>query len=145
MNGRNKIKFLQMINDKSVIADFYKYGIIKNDNTIVLFNETEHRATVSTSDFLQDVEVELSDDGLLSIKAKRIVYDFYYTDKSIFMRVFEDCWEHEPHPKLIKTGKRYFWSKKKERYVDVGWVRTTETENVTYIVSLNNYKIEIFD
>ena len=57
--------------NKSVNVDIYKYGIIKNDNTIVLFNETEHRATVSTSDFLQDVEVELSDDGLLSIKAKR--------------------------------------------------------------------------
>ena len=134
-----------MINDNSVIADFYKYGIIKNDNTIVLFNETEHRACVLTSVFLQDVEVKSSDYGLLTIKAKRIVYDFYCTDNTIFMRVFEDCWEHEPHPKQIKTGKRYFWSKKKERYVDAGWVRTTETENVTYIVSVNNYKIEIFD
>jgi len=134
-----------MNNDKSVIADFYKYGIIKNDNTIVLFNETEHRACVSTSDFLQDVEVKSSDYGLLTIKAKRIVYDFYCTDNTIFMRVFEDCWKHEPNPKQIKTGKRYFWSKKKERYVDAGWCRTTETENVTYIVSVNNYKIEIFD
>ena len=131
---------------KKMICSHYEYGIVHTDK-VTLFNETEHYGKISSSDFLRDVDVCLDylDNGILIMKAKKIVYDFYSLEKSFCGRVFESDWEHEPDSKLIHTGKRYFWSRKRERFVFSGWNRTTEEVNITIAVNLNTYKIEIFD
>lgn len=114
----------------------YTYGIV-NDTTVILFNESTVSRSLLSSDFLDGVDVSIDDNGILTIIGKRIIYDLYIHGD----RVFEDEWKHTPDKKLIKTGKRWPWSKKKEMYVNSGWVRTTAREDVIYI--LNNYKIEI--
>lgn len=131
---------------KKLICSHYKYGIVHTDK-ITLFNDTDHYGKITSSDFLRDVDVCLDylDNGILFMNAKKIVYAFYVPEKSFCGRVFESDWEHEPHPKLIHTGKRHFWSRKRERFVYSGWNRTTEEVNITIAVNLNTYKIEIFD
>lgn len=118
----------------------YDYGIINGD-TIKLFNNSTLDIHPLHDEGLEDVSVEFCDNGLLKIDAKKIEYDFY--SPSAGRRIFEEDWERTPHPKCIKEGKRYFWSKNKERYVYCGWVRTTETTPMQYILS--KYKVEIYD
>ena len=118
----------------------YDYGII-DGSTIKLFNNSTIDIHPSYDVALEDVNVEFCDNGVLNIDAKKIEYDFY--DRSYGRRIFEEDWQRTPHPKCIKEGKRHFWSKKKERYVNWGWVRTTETTPVQY--ALNKYKVEIYD
>ena len=118
----------------------YDYGII-NGGTIKLFNNSIMDIHPFDDEGLEDVNVELCDNGVLKIDAKKIEYDFYFHSDGI--RIFEEDWRRTPHPKCIKEGKRHFWSKNKERYVNCGWVRTTETTPVQYI--LNKYKVEIYD
>lgn len=116
----------------------YNFGIIKNDY-IILFNKSTVTGTVTTDDFIEDVSINLTDNEILTISGQRIEYD-YYPD---YNRIFEDEWKNTPDNKLIKEGKRHFWSSKKERYVNRGWVRTTKRTPVTYI--LNNYKLKILE
>lgn len=120
--------------------EHYDYGIINSD-TIKLFNNYTMNFQPLHDDSLEDVNVEFCDNGVIKIYAKKIEYDFYmYSDES---RIFEEDWKRTPHPKCIKEGKRHFWSKKKERYVNFGWVRTIETVPIQYILS--KYKVEIYD
>lgn len=135
-----------MEDNKEIKLDsFYKYGIVTG-KTIMLFNETEHSSSVLGSDFLNDVTVCFNEqNGLLKISGQRVKYDYYAPGVSYFGRVFEDKWDEEPHQKLIRTGKRHFWSKIKERYVDSGWIRTTKTSSYTLIASIDNFNIEVFD
>ena len=114
----------------------YKYGIIKDD-VVKLFDN-------STIDFhplnaipLEDVNVHIDNSGILFIEALEIDYDFYLEHK-----VWEDEWLQEPEPELIKTGKKWPWSKPK-RYVKGGWVRTTKRIPRKFI--MNSYKIEMPD
>ncbi len=118
----------------------YDYGIISGD-TIKLFNNSLIEYRLLHDDGLEDVNVEFCDNGVLKIDAKKIEYDFY--SPSGGRRIFEEDWERTPHLKEIKEGKRHFWSKNKERYVNCGWVRTAETTPVQYII--NKYKVEIYD
>lgn len=118
----------------------YKYGIINGDK-IVLFNETIHEDTILTSDFLTDVTIEQTENGILDISANRIIYDFY--GNKYGYRIFEKDWKHTPHPKEIHEGKRWWFSKKKERFVYHGWIRSNETEPMHYMFS--KYKIEIYE
>jgi len=119
-----------------MIDKHYRYALIEGSN-IKLFNESTVNFTVLTTDALENVDVEIDDNGILSIEADRIIY-FYTTTK-----LWEDEWEKEPEPKLIKEGKRYWFSKKVKRYVEKGWIRTAKREKVKYI--MNNYKIEILE
>ena len=57
-------------------------------------------------------------------------------------RIFEEDWVNTPLPREIKKGKRHFWSKKEESYVDCGWVKTIETTQIQYILS--KYKVKIY-
>ena len=122
------------------MTQHYNYAII-NGSTVKLFNNSIIDFSPLHDDALEDVNVELCDNGLLKIDAKRIEYDFYLHSDG--RRVFEEDWERTPHPKCIKEGKRHFWSKNKERYVNFGWVRTIETVPMKYIIS--KYKLEIYD
>ena len=117
----------------------YNFGIISDDN-IVLFNETAHESVILTSDFLTDVTIEQNENGVIDISANRIIYDFYGHEHGY--RIFEKDWQHTPHPKEIHEGKRWCFSKNKERFVYRGWVRTNEVEPIHYIFS--KYKIEIY-
>ena len=120
----------------------YEYGIISSNGNLILFNDSVQEASLFTSEFLKDVNVTIRANGILEIHAYRIEYDFYsHSDSTDFRRVFEESWRRTPHPKCIKEGKRHFWSRKKERYVNNGWVRTTETTPVEFV--LNKYKIDI--
>lgn len=114
----------------------YNYGVIEG-NTITLFNDSTITRSLLYSDFLKDVSVEISDTGILYISANKLEYDLYMCGS----RIFEDEWKRTPDPKLIKEGKRYIWSRNKEKYVNGGWVRTTERTPIKYV--FNNYKIEI--
>ena len=118
----------------------YDYGIINGD-TIKLFNNSIMNIQPLYDECLEDVNVEFCDNGVLQIDAKKIEYDFYRCSDGI--RIFEEDWQRTPHPKCIKEGKRHYWSKNKERYVDYGWVRTTETTPMQCILS--RYKVEIYD
>ena len=122
------------------MTQHYNYAII-NGSTVKLFNKSIIDFSPLHDDALEDVDVELCDNGLLKIDAKRIEYDFYLHSDG--RRVFEEDWERTPHPKCIKEGKRHFWSKNKERYVNFGWVRTIETVPMKYIIS--KYKLEIYN
>lgn len=122
------------------MTQHYNYAII-NGSTVKLFNKSIIDFSPLHDDALEDVNVELCDNGLLKIDAKRIEYDFYLHSDG--RRVFEEDWERTPHPKCIKEGKRHFWSKNKERYVNFGWVRTIETVPMKYIIS--KYKLEIYN
>lgn len=117
----------------------YNYGIISGDN-IKLFNESEIPVYPSNDDALVDVDVEFCENGLLKIDAKKIKYDFYSCSDG--SRIFEEDWINAPIPREIKRGKRHFWSKKEEAYVDCGWVRTMKTTQIQYILS--KYKVEIY-
>lgn len=119
----------------------YNYGIITGDTTVKLFNNSIINISPSYDVGLEDVTIEYDDNGILRINAKKIEYDFYGPSHS--RRIFEEDWERIPHRKEIKEGKRHFWSKKMERYINNGWVRTTETTQMQYILS--NYKVEIYD
>lgn len=118
---------------------YFNYGIISGD-TVTLYNESEMSVFPSSDDELVDVDVEFCENGLLNINAKKIQYDFY----SCFdgSRIFEEDWRNTPLPKEIKKGKRSFWSKKEESYVDCGWVKTTKTTQIQYILS--KYKVKIY-
>lgn len=118
----------------------YDYGIIEGD-TVKLFNNSTIGIYPLYDETLEDVNVEFCDNGVLKIDAKRIEYDFYFHSNG--RRIFEEDWKSPPHPKHIKEGKRHFWSKNKEKYVTHGWVRTTETTPMQYI--LNKYKVEAYD
>lgn len=124
----------------------FKYGII-DGFSVMLFNETEHKATVSTSDFLINVKIKMENNGVINIQADRIIYDFY--DPSRGRRIFEKDWIHQPHPRLIHEGKRWWkvltGGKETERFVYSGYVRSTETESVQYILPINKYTITIYD
>lgn len=122
------------------MTQHYNYAII-NGSTVKVFNNSIIDFSPLHDDALEDVDVELCDNGLLKIDAKRIEYDFYLHSDG--RRVFEEDWERTPHPKCIKEGKRHFWSKNKERYVNFGWVRTIETVPMKYIIS--KYKLEIYN
>ena len=122
------------------MTQHYNYAII-NGSTVKLFNNSIFDFSPLHDDALEDVNLELCDNGLLKIDAKRIEYDFYLHSDG--RRVFEEDWERTPHPKCIKEGKRHFWSKNKERYVNCGWVRTIETVPMKYIIS--KYKLEIYN
>lgn len=117
----------------------YDYGVI-SDDTVKLFNESDVSIYPPSDDALVDVDVEFCVNGLLKIDAKKIKYDYYSCLGE--SRIFEEDWENVPHPKCIKKGKRHFWSKKEELYVDCGWVRTIETTKIQYI--LNKYKVKIY-
>ncbi len=119
----------------------YKYGLLSG-TTLILFNDTEHRANPLNTEFLEDVKIQIKDNGCLEITARRIIFDFYSFSDG---RIFEKYWQRQPHPKEIHEGKRWWWSRKKERFVNAknGSVRTTETVNVHYVLTI--YKIEIFD
>lgn len=118
----------------------YKYGLLSG-TTLILFNDTEHRANPLNTDFLEDVKIQINGHGCLEITAKRIIFDFYsFRDGR---RIFEEHWQSQPHQKEIHKGKRWWWSRKKERFVNNGFVRTTKTENIQYV--LNTYKIITFD
>lgn len=119
----------------------YDYGIITSD-TIKLFCNSTINIHPLYDVALEDVTIEYDDNGILHINAKKIEYDFYSLN-FYGRRIFEDDWKRTPHRKEIKEGKRHFWSKKMERYVNCGWVRTTETTSMQYI--LNKYKVEIYD
>ena len=118
----------------------YEYGAV-NGSTVKLFNNSIIDIQPLHDVALVDVNVEFSNNGLLKIDAKRIEYDFYRHSDG--RRIFEEDWKRTPHPKCIKEGKRHFWSKMKERYINYGWVRTTEVTPMRYI--LNKYKVEIYD
>lgn len=121
-----------------MIDKHYKCALIEGSN-IKLFNESTVKFTVLTTDALENVDVEIDNNGILSIEADRIIY--FYTPTILW----EDEWKEEPaEPKLIKEGKRYWFSKKVKRYVEKGWIRTTKRERVKYIMN-NNYKIEILE
>lgn len=117
----------------------FNYGIISGD-TVTLYNEPGLPVYPSDEDALVDVDAEFCENGVLKIDAKKIKYDYY----SCFdgSRIFEEDWRNTPLPKEIKKGKRSFWSKKEEPYVDCGWVETTKTTPVQYILS--KYKVKIF-
>lgn len=116
----------------------FNYGIISGDN-VTLFNESERSVYPLNEAALIDVDAEFCENGVLKIDAKKIKYDFYscYDGK----RIFEEDWVNPPHPKEIKAGKRHFWSKKEESYVECGWVRTMKTTQIQYILS--KYKVKI--
>lgn len=116
----------------------FKYGIINGD-IVTLFNESEMQIYPLSEDALVDVDAEFCENGLLKIDAKKIKCDFYSSSDG--SRIFEEDWVHAPHPDEIKRGKRHFWSKKEESYVDCGWVRTTETTQIQYVLS--KYKVKI--
>ena len=116
----------------------YNYGIINGD-TVKLFNDSTFDIHPLHDVALEGVSVELCDNGVLKIDAKEIQYDFYFHSNG--RRIFEEDWQRTPHPKCIKEGKRHFWSRNKERYVNFGWVRTTETTPMQYFLS--KYKVEI--
>lgn len=117
----------------------FNYGIISGD-TVTLFNKSEKPPVFpSNEDALVDVDAEFCENGLLKINAKKIKFDFYSCcDGS---RIFEEDWINAPHPKEIKKGKRHFWSKKEESYVDCGWIETTKTTQIQYVLS--KYKVKI--
>lgn len=117
----------------------YNYGIISGD-TVTLFNESEMSVFPSNEEALVDIDAEFCENGLLKIDAKRIKYDFYSRYNG--SRIFEEDWVNAPHPREIKKGKRHFWSKKEESYVDCGWVKTIETTQVQYVLS--KYKVKIY-
>ena len=122
----------------------FKFGIIdERKDSIILFNDwSKHpKFFMSMSTQLVDVNVEFTDKGFLVIRAKRIEYDLYisfHNDK-----YFEEDWVRQPDKNYIKEGKRHFWSTKKEKYVESGWVKAEETTPITYV--LNKYKVEILD
>lgn len=118
----------------------YNYGIITNENKVILFNETEQSAPIVSSDFLTDVNCNIDKNGVLQISAYRIIYDLYLCDG---YRIFKKYWKHTPHPKEIHEGRRFIWSREKEQFVYRGWVRSSETELVEYV--MNNYRIEIYE
>ena len=118
----------------------YDYGIITS-NTTKLFNNSKIDFYPLLDVALENVTIEYDDNGILHINANKIKYDFY--GHSYGRRIFEEDWKRIPHRKEIKEGKRHFWSKKMERYIIYGWVRTTETTQMQYILS--NYKVEIYD
>ena len=118
----------------------YDFGIINGD-TIKLFNNSTMNIHPLDDECLEDVNVDFCDNGVLEINAKKIEYDFYMHSDG--RRIFEEDWKRTPHPKEIKEGKRHFWSKNKERYVNFGWVRTTETTPMKCILS--KFKVEIYD
>lgn len=116
----------------------FNYGIISGD-TVTLYNESEMPVFPSSEDALVDVNAEFCENGLLKIDAKKIKYDYY--SRFDGSRIFEEDWRNTPLPKEIKKGKRSFWSKKEESYVDCGWVKTTKTTQIQYILS--KYKVKI--
>lgn len=117
----------------------FNYGIISGD-TVTLYNESEMPVFPSSEDALVDVDAEFCENGLLKIDAKKIKYDYY--SRFDGSRIFEEDWRNTPLPKEIKKGKRSFWSKKEESYVDCGWVKTTKTTQIQYILS--KYKVKIY-
>lgn len=122
------------------MENHYEYGIISN-NELVLFNNSIQDASLLHSDFLKDVNVNVMENGVLEVTAKKIEYDFY--NHLYGRRIFEEDWQRTPHPKEIKEGKRHFWSNQKERYIHRGWIRTTELVPVNYM--LGNFKVTIYD
>ena len=117
----------------------FNYGIISGD-TVTLYNESGMPIFPSSEDALVDVDAEFCENGLLKIDAKKIKYDYY--SRFDGSRIFEEDWRNTPLPKEIKKGKRSFWSKKEESYVDCGWVKTTKTTQIQYVLS--KYKVKIY-
>lgn len=134
---------VQYIDKSALVAEIKKHyncGIINGD-TVKLFDNSTIDIHPLYDVVLEDVTIEIADNGILRINAKEIEYDLYL--RSDGRRIFEKDWQRTPHRKEIKERKRHFWSKKKERYINCGWVRTTETTPMQYILS--KYKIEIYD
>ena len=94
------------------------------------------------TDFLKDVDVKIDDNGVLNIKAKKILFDFY-SPFNYRCLVFEEDWKRKPHQSEIFEKKRHFWSRKKEKCVNAGFVKTIETEPIEYCLS--HFKVEIYD
>lgn len=122
--------------DSRKLDNHYNWALIEGSN-IKLFNESTLNFSAFSTDAFEDVSVEIDDKGVLCIEAKRIIYFFTST------KLWEDEWKKEPDPKLIKEERLSWFSTKIRRYVESGWIRTTEREKVKYI--MNNYKIEILD
>jgi hypothetical protein len=119
----------------------FNWGLV-SDSNIKLFNNSKLHSTVLGTDFLKDVDVKIDDNGVLNIKAKKILFDFYRPFNSRCL-VFEEDWQRKPHPSEIFEKKRHFWSRKKEKCVSGGFVKTIETEPIEYF--FNKFKIEIYD
>ena len=120
----------------------YRFGIIKRENTVILFNNSLVSSSRADSDFLKNVDVSIGENGVLSLKGDKFIKD-YYCPVDFHFKVFKENWKHKPFSDAIHEGKRHFWSRKKEEYVDSGFVLSTETEPIEY--SLSDFVVKILD
>lgn len=117
----------------------FNFGIICDDKIILYDNEEDYSSRISNSTFLVNVDVELCRHNIVSLQGDKILYDLYIGRR----RVFENDWKYQPHESEIQEGKKYFWSKKKSKYVNSGWVVRADKEHISVI--LINYKITIIE
>ena len=119
----------------------YNYALIEGNNVILYDNSTRDFWPFTTT-ALQNVNVNI-ENGILTISGDEIVFDFY-SREGLFEdnRVFEDKWKNNPVSREIKEGKRHWWSRKKERYVEHGFVKTTKRIPREFIFS--DYTVEIY-
>ena len=95
----------------------WKYGYVR-DLYIVVSNCPDHKFNVYGGHFLEDIEINIGNNGTLRITGNEIHYDFYLHKTS------ESSWREEPEESRIKTRKvGMFWKRREERYLQ-GWVRT---------------------
>lgn len=119
----------------------YKYCVIKNETNVYLSND---KISVSSlfDTLLEDVKVNICDNGVLSICGDLVEYGFTLereklSDISVVETPHEDYIQHYKGLKIFG-----FYIKKPYDYVKKGWYRLRDkTPNVRII--LNKYKLEI--
>ena len=98
--------------DKNNVEE-WKFGYVNGDY-IVVFNESEYSFQIFGGHFLEDVSVEVKENGTLRVTGSEIVFDYY------LHKTFENEWKNEPVENEIRNWK-FLWMKGK--YLR-GWVKT---------------------
>ena len=117
--------------------------IIDIDGTLNVFPSDKKKGGRSRDVILEDVEMHITDNGVLHLTGKQIDFDYFYSgDGPVF---YEDLKAKNKYildeNKVIHPPKskwKRFWSYKKDIYQS-GWIEIAERKN--FSVSTSNYRI----
>ncbi len=120
----------------------YKYCVIKRNNDTVYLSNDKISVSPFFDTLLEDVKVEICDNGVLNICGDLVDYSFTLereklSDISVVETPHEDYIQHYKGLKIFG-----FYIKKPYDYVETGWYRLRDkTPNVRIV--MNKYKLEI--
>ena len=116
------------------LKEHYKYGIVRKDNTVILFDDTTQYGNIKEDSYLTDVRVKLKD-GLLYVSGME--YEGHYA----YDRIPIEKLESRPRQSDIKHRKGCKWLGIKPMDYVYGWFFYPSKNEVTHI--LKDFKIKI--